>query len=161
MGYEPSLACRPWMQVRPIMRKPVVTISHNADLETARRRMAENGVGALVVIDGRGFAKGVVTRADLSTAEARSRPPSVRIEARAGRHTKTDVVDLPVRRVSVDKLVKPGMFALVETDTVHDAKQLMDAQGLTHLPVLRDGKPVGILARSDLDNLVVLRARSA
>lgn len=148
------------MHVRPIMRKPVVTIGHNADLETARRRMAENGVGSLVVVDGRGYAKGVVTRADLSTAETRSRPPSVRLEARPGRHTKTNLLDAPVRRVSVDKLVKPGMFALAETDTVHDAKQLMDQHAITHIPVLRDGKPVGILARSDLDNLVVLRART-
>lgn len=149
------------MQVRPIMRKPVVTIGHNADLETARRRMAENGVGSLVVVDGRGYAKGVITRADLSSAEARSRPPSVRVEARSARHTRTSILDPPVRRVSVDKLVKPGLFALAETDSVHDAKELMDAHGITHLPVLRDGKPVGILARSDLENLVVLRARSA
>ena len=140
------------------MRKPVVTIGHNADLETARRRMAENGVGSLVVIDGRGFAKGVVTRADLSTAEARSRPPSVRLDARPGRRTKSNVLEPAVRRISVDKLVKPGMHVLAETDTVQAAKQLMDAHGLTHLPVLRDGKPVGILARGDLDNLVQLRA---
>lgn len=146
------------MQVRPIMRKPVVTIGHNADLETARRRMAENKVGSLVVIDGRGFAKGVITRADLSTAQTRSRPPSVRLEARPGRRTKTDVLDAPVRRVSVDKLVAPGMPTLVETDTVQAAKALMDLHGVTHVPVLRDGKPVGILARSDLESLVHLRA---
>lgn len=147
------------MQVRPIMRKPVVTIGHNADLETARRRMAENGVGSLVVIDGRGLAKGVVTRTDLSTAEARTRPASFRLEARPGRHTKTNVVkDTPVRRVSVDKLVKPGLPALQETDTIAHARTLMDQHELTHLVVLRDGKPVGILARSDLDNLVNLRA---
>lgn len=146
------------MHVRPIMRKPVVTIGHNADLETARRRMAENGVGSLVVIDGRGLAKGVVTRADLSTAETRTRPPSIRLEARPGRRTKTNVVkDTPVRRVSVDKLVKPGLPALQETDTIVHAKALMDKHGLTHLVVLRDGKAVGILARSDLDNLVNLR----
>lgn len=149
------------MQVRPIMRKPVVTIGHNADLETARRRMAENKVGALVVIDGRGFAKGVITRAHLSGAETRTRPPSVRLEARPGRHTRTEIVDTPVRRVSVDKLVPPGMLALQETDTVFDAQQLMDAHGITHIPVLRDGKPVGILARSDLENLIVLRERQA
>ena len=147
------------MQVRPIMSKPVVTIGHNADLETARRRMAENQVGSLVVVDGRGYAKGVITRADLSTAETRTRPPSVRLEARPGRHTRTQVLDGPMRRVSVDKLVPPGMLALKETDTVFDAQQLMDAHGLSHIPVLRDGKPVGILPRSDLENLIVLKAR--
>jgi CBS domain-containing protein len=147
------------MHVRPIMRKPVVTIGHNADLETARRRMAENGVGSLVVVDGRGLAKGVITRADLSTAETRTRPASFRLEARPGRHTKTNVLEeAPVRRVSVDKLVKPDLPTLLETDTVIHAKVLMDKHDLTHLVVLRDGKAVGILARSDLDNLVNLRA---
>jgi CBS domain-containing protein len=147
------------MHVRPIMRKPVVTIGHNADLETARRRMAEEKVGSLVVVDGRGFAKGVITRADLSTVETRSRP-TVRVHGEPGQRTRTQVIDSPVRRVSVDKLVPPGMLSLVETDTVQDAKLLMDKHGLTHIPVLRDGKPVGILARSDLENLVVLKARS-
>lgn len=147
------------MQVRPIMRKPVVTIGHNADLETARRRMAENGVGSLVVIDGRGLAKGVITRADLSTAATRTRPASVRLEARPGRHTKTNVVEEPpVRRVSVDKLVQPDLPTLEETDTIVHAKVLMDHHGLTHLVVLRDGKAVGILARSDIEGLVNLRA---
>ena len=143
------------MHVRPIMRKPVVTIGHNADLETARRRMAENGVGSLVVIDGRGFALGVVTRADLSTVATRTRP-TVRVAARPGRRT-TEHVEFPVRRVSVAKLVKPGLFSLVETDTIEHARTLMDAEGITHLPVLRDGKPVGILARGDIDNLVRVR----
>ena len=35
-----------------------------------------------------------------------------------------------MRRVSVDKLVPPGMLALKETDTVFAAQQLMDAHGL-------------------------------
>lgn len=146
------------MHVRPIMRKPVVTIGHNADLETARRRMAENGVGSLVVIDGRGLVKGVITRADLSTAATHTRPASVRLEARPGRHTKTDVLDAPVRRVSVDKLVKADLPTLEETDTIVHARMLMERHDLTHLVVVRDGKAVGILARSDLDNLVNLRA---
>jgi CBS domain-containing protein len=146
------------MHVRPIMRKPVVTIGHNADLETARRRMAENGVGSLVVIDGRGLVKGVITRSDLSTAGTRTRPASVRLEARPGRHTKTDILDVPVRRVSVDKLVKPDLPTLEETDTIVHAKTLMDHHGLSHLVVVRDGKAVGILARSDIENLVNLRA---
>ena len=146
------------MQVRPIMRKPVVTIGHNADLETARRRMAENGVGSLVVVDGRGYAKGVITRADLAAPARRSRPV-MRVSGEPGQRTRTQVVET-VRRVSVDKLVAPGLHALHETDTVQVAKQLMDLHGLTHIPVLRDGKPVGILARSDLENLVVLKARA-
>ncbi len=146
------------MQVRPIMRKPVVTISHNADLETARRRMAENGVGSLVVIDGRGHAKGVVTRAHLSGANARTRP-TVRVSGEPGQRTRTQVVET-LRRVSVDKLVPAELYSLVETDTVQDAKALMDLHGLTHIPVLREGLPVGILARSDLENLVVLKNRN-
>lgn len=145
------------MNVRPIMRKPVVTIGHNADLETARRRMAENGVGSLVVIDGRGHAKGVVTRAHLSAAGARTRPV-VRVSGEPGQRTRTQVVET-LRRVSVDKLVPDELFSLVEGDTVQTAKALMDQHGLTHLPVLRDGLPVGILARSDLENLVALRPR--
>ena len=146
------------MQVRPIMRKPVVTIGHNADLETARRRMAENGVGSLVVVDGRGHAKGVVTRAQLSAGPTRSRPV-MRVSGEPGQRTRTQVVET-VRRVSVDKLVPSELYSLVESDTVQAAKALMDLHGLTHVPVLRDGLPVGILARSDLENLVVLKARS-
>ena len=146
------------MNVRPIMRKPVVTISHNADLETARRRMAENGVGSLVVIDGRGHAKGVLTRAHLSSANTRTRPV-VRVCGEPGRRTRTQSID-PVRRVSVDKLVPTELYSLVESDTVQAAKALMDQHGLTHLPVLRDGLPVGILARGDLENLIALKPRS-
>lgn len=146
------------MQVRPIMRKPVVTIGHNADLETARRRMAENGVGSLVVIDGRGHAKGVVTRAQLSGSEARTRP-TMRVSGEPGQRTRTQVVET-LRRVSVDKLVPAELVSLAETDTVQTALALMERHGLTHLPVLREGLPVGILARGDLENLIVLRNRN-
>jgi CBS domain-containing protein len=120
--------------------------------------MAENGVGSLVVIDGRGHAKGVVTRAQLSGSEARSRP-TMRLTGEPGQRTRTQVVET-LRRVSVDKLVPAELVSLVETDTVQTALALMERHGLTHLPVLREGLPVGILARSDLENLIVLRNRN-
>ena len=47
-------------------------------------------------------------------------------------------------------MMTPGVTTVTEDTSAHEITHLMYAKGIKRVPVLRDGKLVGIVARSDL-----------
>lgn len=109
------------------MTKSLLSIDADATLGEAAARMAERGVGAVVVLEGESVAA-ILTERDVMKAVAAGKDGSAAATEWMTRHPDT---------------IEPG-------DTTDHAASLMIHGGFRHLPVVEDGKVVGIVSIRDL-----------
>lgn len=115
--------------VRTAMSGDPITVEERAALIDGARLMAEHDVGDVLVCDG-GALVGILTDRDLA----------VRGVARGA-----DPINTPVGEVCTRELT------VVEADqSVDEALALMREQALRRLPVVEDGRPIGVIALGDL-----------
>jgi CBS domain-containing protein len=109
------------------MTRDLLTIEPGAALTEAARRMASRAVGAVVVLEGDRLT-GIVTERDVLKAVAAGLSPEATVSDWMTRHPET-----------------------VESDDETDhAASLMIHGGFRHLPVVDEGRVVGILSIRDL-----------
>jgi CBS domain-containing protein len=109
------------------MTRALLSIGANAKLGEAAAKMAERGVGAVVVLEGERIAA-ILTERDVMKAVA------------AGQDGSASVTDWMTRHPDT---IEPG-------DTTDHAASLMIHGGFRHLPVVEEGKVVGIVSIRDL-----------
>ena len=101
---------------------------------TALERMAEHNVGALMVLEGERLV-GVVSERDYAR--------KVILLGRASRDTTVrDVMSTPVETVGID-------------DTVTTCMNRMTAKRIRHLPVVQEGRLVGVVSVGDLVKAII------
>ena len=109
------------------MTRSLLTVSSGVTLGEAAAAMADRGVGAVVVLDGDAIAA-ILTERDVMKAVAAGQDGSVPVADWMTRHPET---------------IEPE-------DTTDHAASLMIHGGFRHLPVVVDGKVVGIVSIRDL-----------
>jgi len=114
--------------IRDLMVTHLIAIGPDATAQQAARRMADNRVGAVIVIDGERL-QGILSERDLVTRVlAAGKHPETTLAAEAATTSVVSIdVDAPFR--SVLETFRTSRFR--------------------HLPVLEGGKPVGILSTRD------------
>jgi len=152
------------MHVNDIMSKPVVTARADDGLEMVARQMLNKKIGSVVVVDGEGKAAGIITETDFSAHEPAAPLDSFRMPKLWGQwigmHGLENVY-AEARRIKAAKIMQKQVVALKEDDPAERAVDLMSRHEFHHLPVLRDGKPVGMVTHHDLLKLVKAHARAA
>ena len=118
------------MQVRDLMNPSVVTIEPTSSAALAARLISRHNVGVLPVCAGDGRLRGVVTDRDIV----------LRCVAAEEDPAQTPVRDIMTRCCAT---VSPE-------DDCREATRLMAAQQVRRLPVVEDGKVVGMISLSDL-----------
>ena len=113
--------------VSEYMAKSLLTVGADATLGEAAARMAERGVGAVVVLEGEAVAA-ILTERDVLKAVAAGKDGSAPVSEWMTRHPET---------------IEP-------TDSTDHAASLMIHGGFRHLPVVVAGKVVGIVSIRDL-----------
>jgi CBS domain-containing protein len=109
------------------MTRTLLTITSGATLGEAAAQMAERGVGAIVVLEDEVIAA-ILTERDVMRAVAGGHDGSASIGDWMTRHPDT---------------IEP-------TDTTDHAATLMIHGGFRHLPVVEEGRVVGIVSIRDL-----------
>ena len=118
------------MLIRDLMNPSVVTIEPTSSAALAARLISRHNVGALPVCAGDGRLRGVVTDRDIV----------LRCVAAEEDPAQTPVRDIMTRCCAT---VSPE-------DDCREATRLMAAQQVRRLPVVEDGKVVGMISLSDL-----------
>ena len=118
------------MLIRDLMNPSVVTIEPTSSAALAARLISRHNVGALPVCTGDGRLRGVVTDRDIV----------LRCVAAEEDPAQTPVRDIMTRCCAT---VSPE-------DDCREATRLMAAQQVRRLPVVEDGKVVGMISLSDL-----------
>ena len=127
------------MLASQLMTTPVVTIGPSASLDEAIRLLDRYRITALPVVDGDGHLVGIVCAADVLPRRVIDDPPAHNREnwPDLSAHSVADVMTVFV--VSVDK----------SADATGVARLMLET-GVKSVPVLDDGRVVGMLTRRDL-----------
>jgi len=117
-------------KVRYLMSAPAITISPTATVFEAIKIMAEKRIGSLIVTEGEEI-KGIFTERDLIS--------------------KVLVKELDPKKVTIREVMTPAPLVTITPDAeISEAALLMVRKRIRRLPVIEDGKLVGILTAADL-----------
>jgi CBS domain-containing protein len=136
---------------RDLMTREVATVPPNMPVTSLARLLGDRGISSVPVADSQGCLLGIVTEADLirRLAGAEDKPASwlLRLfrnaDRQAERYART--YGKEARDVMTADLV-----TVDEDATAEHCAHLMEEHGVKRLPVLRDGKLVGVVSRADL-----------
>jgi CBS domain-containing protein len=133
------------VKVREIMSRPVFTVSAGTGIKAAATLLAEHGVSALPVVNGKGELVGIVSEADLISIETRPDPrtQAMPLAPTAGSSPKT-VAEVMTREV----------ITVSSGSEVSQAARIMLDAGIKRVPVLEGRRVVGILSRRDLIKVI-------
>jgi CBS domain-containing protein len=112
----------------------VWSIGPDATVYDAIKLMADKGVGALLVLEGDALS-GIVSERDYAR--------KVILQERSSKET-------PVREIMTSDVV-----SVLPRQSLEDCMALMTARHIRHLPVLDDGKVVGIVSIGDLVKSII------
>jgi CBS domain-containing protein len=150
------------MLVGDVMTKKVISIAADDSILKAAEIMLQNDISGLPVVDRDGNLVGIITERDfLPLAEMgtkRRRPRWLEFGIGPGRFAG-NFVPGSSRKVREVMTVTPHTIA--ESGTLENAVDLMERYRIKRLPVIRDGKMVGIISRANLVRALVSLARSA
>lgn len=139
------------MKVRDVMTSTVVTVTPDTPFPELVDRLLHYGISGLPVVDEDGHLVGIVTEADLVSKEAyggrRRRALELLADLIAGRETRwaSKGKGRTAAQVMTTKVetARPG-------DDLRAAARRLVENRLKRLPVVDDGKLVGIVSRTDL-----------
>jgi predicted transcriptional regulator len=123
------------MQVRDVMTRKVISVNDDDSILTAARLMLQNRISGLPVVDTGGNLVGVVG------------PLAKEYVHTYGR--------------TVGEIMTADPVFLGEDDSLETVVELMERRHIKRLPVVRDGRLVGIVSRANLVHAVVGLAREA
>jgi CBS domain-containing protein len=139
------------MQAKDIMTARVITVTEDASVSDVARLLVDNGISALPVVDAAGKLLGIVSEGDLmhraeaGTGLRRSWWLSLFTDASA---SAAQFVKEHSRRVS-DIMTRNVITTGPETP-VADIADLLESNRIKRVPVVADGKLVGIVSRANL-----------
>ena len=116
------------MQVAAVMSRASVTDAPSDSLKDAASRMWSQQTGSLLVMDGQRLV-GIITERDVMKAVARG----------------MSLEQTPVSAIMTTNVITIGPGA-----SLHEAAQHMAGRWIRHLPVLDDGRVVGMVSQRDL-----------
>jgi CBS domain-containing protein len=140
-----------FMRAHQIMVRSVITVSPEATILEAANTMLRSHVSGLPVVDATGKLVGVVSEGDFI------RRSEIGTQRKRGRWLKfllgssvaaTDYVHEHGRKVADVMTADPVTIA--EDATLEEIVTSMETNGVKRLPVMRDGKLVGIVSRANL-----------
>jgi CBS domain-containing protein len=148
------------MQVRDVMTRDVISVTANDSVFKAARMMLHNRVSGLPVVDAAGSLVGMVTEGDFlrrgEIGTERRRPKWLEILLGPGR-----MADEYVRSSGrkIEDVMTCDPVTVAEEDSLETVVELMERRHIKRLPVLRDGKMIGIVSRANLMHALVSLAR--
>jgi CBS domain-containing protein len=139
------------MLAADIMTYPALVIDLEAPLLQAIRLMTEHNVSGLPVVSQTGAVVGILTEGDLlrrvETGTEGDPPGWLTSLLRPGRDADLYVATHG-RRVS--EVMTSDVITISEDAPLQDVVKLMQRHHIKRLPVIRDGRPIGIVSRADL-----------
>lgn len=137
-----------------IMTSPVVTIAADRPVSEAAALMLEKDIGSLVVVDTEGQFVGLLSESNYLPEESvlpYLRQSVLRIlGSELGDPENIEEVIHDTRNKLVGDAIHRDSKTVGPDTHLAEVAELMIGSGVHHLPVLVDGKPVGMISRHDL-----------
>jgi CBS domain-containing protein len=137
------------MIVGNFMTHQVVTVAPDASIVEAAKLMLAHKVSGLPVVDAVGHVVGIVSEHDLlrEMDDGRHGPHWIQL--------MIEDAELPGKLArlhdrKVNEVMTPNPATVAPASSLSEACRLIEDLGVKRLPVVKDGKLVGIIARADL-----------
>ncbi len=139
------------MKAVDVMVRNVVTVKADDDVASAVKLLIEHDISALPVVDAAGAVIGIISEADLMRREEidseRQRPWW--LEAITPASTMANEFAKSHGR-KVREVMSDTVISATEEMSLGDIASLLEKHHIKRVPVLRDGKLVGIVSRTNL-----------
>ncbi len=139
------------MQARDVMTTKVITVSPRTPVDEIAKTLLERRISAVPVVDGNDTVVGIVSEGDLM------RRPEIETE----RHRAWWLGLVADRGESAEQYIKThgthaedvmtrDVVSVGEDTTLGEIAQVLEERRIKRVPVVRDGKVIGIVSRANL-----------
>lgn len=139
------------LRIADVMTKPVFTVRRDTPLKDVARMLIDHGVSGVPVVDDDGSIAGVVSEADFLVKEQGAGEIRHRRLARLIGETQETRHQMEVvgARTAGEAMTTPAV-TIEATRPIREAAAVMTGQRVNRLPVIEQGRLVGIVTRADL-----------
>jgi CBS domain-containing protein len=143
------------------MSQPVVTVTPDASLADVAKAMVDHRVGCVLVVDSKPKLCGIITQSDFGDKEhglhysmelllhSFTRPTLPETKERA---------QLEAQATRAGEVMRTEVLTACEDSPVEEIARHMLRYDIDHIPVVRNGVPIGMVARHDFLRLVAAEA---
>jgi CBS domain-containing protein len=150
------------MQAKDVMSRNVVTVSPDATILQAARLMLQHHISGLPVADASGQLVGILSEGDFlrrrETGTQRRRSRWLEFLMGPGKIASEYTHSHGMR---VSEVMTDTVRTISEDTELEQIVEIMERHRIKRVPVVRDGKLVGIVTRSNLMHAMVSMARTA
>jgi CBS domain-containing protein len=140
------------MKAQEFMSRPAVTVDRKTCVAEVARIMADERVGCIVVVDGKGKLCGIVTQSDFG-GDQHGVPLSMELLlqmfSRSMAAEQIQSIRKEARRKTAEQIMVTEVITANEDTQVEEMARLMLRYDIDHIPIVREGVPLGIVARHD------------
>ena len=142
------------MKVKEVMQTKVITIPMNTEIKEIARTLCENNISGVPVVDSDGNLVGIVSEGDLLHKETEPKTPHMMtilgeiIFYFGVKKYESDLKKLFALQAS--EIMTPDVLTIDKESDIGEAATLMVNNKIKCLPVLENGKIIGIVSRMDI-----------
>jgi CBS domain-containing protein len=141
-------------RVKDIMTSDVISVSPETEIVSAARIMIEKRINGLPVVDGKGKVVGILCQSDL-VAQQKSVPIPSLFSLMDGFMPLTSLkrIEKEVEKIAaltVAQAMTPKPSTVTPDTGIEEVAALMVDKGFHTLPVVQDGKLVGVVGKEDV-----------
>ncbi|MEH0862492.1 CBS domain-containing protein [Halobacteriovorax sp. DPLXC-1] len=141
------------MKVLDFMTKDVTTCTESQTVGDAAKKMIELGISVMPVVNDEGTLTGIVTQSDFISREVEIPHALVSIKRLFGQDFNlTDVEDVykKSKNKTLADVMSHNVVTVTSENTLNGVVELMMSKHLKRIPVVDDGKLVGMITRKDI-----------
>jgi CBS domain-containing protein len=142
------------LKVRDIMRTDVITVGPDATVKELAGLLSEHKISGVPVVDADGSLLGIVSEGDVIVQDADLHFPHyvqfLESTIYLGSMKKFDERFKKAFGAKVSDVMSEDVQTVGPDDTVHAVATLMSDHDINRVPVVEDGKVVGIVTRGDI-----------
>lgn len=137
------------MKVGHFMSRRVVSVTPDTPIRIAAQLMLEHKISGLPVVDAAGGVVGIISERDLLRDDGKGTDGSPWLKLMIA---PEGLAERPaqLRDRKVEEVMTPNPLTVTPASSLGDACRLIEERGFKRLPVVQDGKLVGVIARADL-----------
>jgi len=139
------------------MSRPAVTVRQKTCVADVARLMADERVGCVLVVDHEDKLRGIVTQTDFG-GDQHGAPFSMelllQIFSRSMPPEQIEKVRKEARCKTAEEIMVTEVITGCEDSPAEEMARLMLRYDIDHIPIVRDGIPVGIVARHDFLRMI-------
>jgi CBS domain-containing protein len=145
------------------MTQPVVTVRRGTSLAEVAKTLVDRRIGCVLVVDDDGKLRGIVSQTDFAAKE-HGVPFSIEdlapLFSRSAPREAIAQIHGEAQATTAEEIMITEVITAAEDTPVEEMASQMLRYDIDHIPVVRDGVPVGIVARHDFLRMIAQAAES-